>query len=62
MRSTQEIIEFINEQQNFIDEILQEQGIKMSALSEVQKDKKIYCLEQKYWILEHVKYFAQGDI
>ncbi len=62
MRTTQEILAFVNEQIWYTEKEMQDRGSKSPLLAKVNIEPGQDSLEEKYWLYTTLKGFIEGTI
>lgn len=62
MRTTQEVLDFIDEQLWYIKTEFKDNGLKPPILATIGSESTKNILEQKYWLYQSIKWFINEDI
>lgn len=62
MRTSKDVLEFISEQQSYMLSLAREQSIAIDLLIKPQVNLSRSQLNDRYWMLETLKYFINEDI
>lgn len=62
MRTTDEVLAYINEQQWYINSIAKEKGLKKPLLASLRDEPTQDSYEKEFWLYETLKLFIKGDI
>lgn len=62
MRTSKDVLEFISEQQSYMLSLAKEQSIAIDLLIKPQVNLSRSQLNDRYWMLETLKYFINEDI
>lgn len=62
MRTSEDVLEFISEQQSYMLSLAKEQSIAIDLLRSPKANLSKSELNDRYWILETLKYFINGEI
>lgn len=62
MRTTREVLDFVEEQIWFTEQQMKDEGVKPPLLSKIKMQPTQDSLEQKYWLYQTIKWFIQGEL
>lgn len=62
MRTSEEVLAFVNEQLWYLESIAKEEGLKTPVLAKIEIKPTQVSLEQKYWLYQNLKWFIQEEI
>lgn len=62
MRTSDDVLEFISEQQSYVLSLAKEKSIAIETLKIIKLDLSPSEINDRYWMLETLKYFIQGKI
>lgn len=62
MRTTEEVLAFVNEQIWYTQAQAKDIGHKLPLLAKLEKEPNKNSLEQKYWLYQTLKLFIEGQI
>lgn len=62
MRTTNEILAYVEDQICYTQEIMKDKGHNPPLLAKINKEPTFDSLEQKYWLYQYLKWFIQEEI
>ena len=62
MRTSDDVLEFISEQQSYVLSLAKEKSIAIEHLKIIKLDLSASEINDRYWMLETLKYFIHGKI
>lgn len=62
MRTTEEVLAYIDEQLWYINDLAKEKGLKKPLLAKIGEEPTQNTYEDKYWLYQTLKWFIQGEI
>lgn len=62
MKTSEEVLEFIEEQLWYLEKIAQDEGLKKPLLASITTKLTQDSLNQKYWLYQTMKRFIEGNI
>lgn len=62
MRTTEEVLAFVDEQLWYTEMQAKDKGVKLPLLASLEMEPSQSALEQKYWLYHALKLFIQGQI
>lgn len=62
MRTTKEVLDYVNEQIWYTEQQMKDKGVKPPVLATINMKPSQDTLEQKYWQFQYLKWFINEEI